>query len=157
MSGDVGGRSSVRVDMQTGEATQIEVMRQLVGEAEKWSELLLRYSRSLIVYFLPATILALGVMGLDFLYVAASWVSWSATQQAINAIFFLILLIIALWAVRKEADAVLRHRLNKRRHREWKRRFESLREAERRLEDLLGSQQLPESKRQSEAEAGSSS
>jgi len=151
------GGSSVRVDSQTDEASQIEMMRQLVGEAEKWSELLLRYTWSLIVYFLPATILAVGVVGLDLLYVVTSWVFWSPTQQMTNAIFFLILLLIALWAVRKEADAVLRHKLNRRRHQEWKRRFESLREAERRLEDLIGSQQPPESQGQSEAEAGSSS
>ena len=126
------------VDQEDYES-HIEIMRNLVDEAEVWSELLLRYSKSLIYYFLPATILTLTVTMIAFFYIVLSWGFWSNMQQILSLFGFFILLVLAFLAIWKEADAILRHRLNKNRHSEWKYKFQRLKETEERLEDLLGS------------------
>lgn len=117
--------------------SQIETMRQLVDEAEKWSDLLLNYSRSMLISFLPATVLAVGITVLQLFWTLASWAQLTDQMRFLNTAVLLLLAIVALLAVKKEAEAVIRYGANKGRHRKWSQKFRALRETETQLREML--------------------
>ena len=138
------GELANRAGSQAGHESQIEIMRQLVGEAEKWSDLLLKYSRSMILQFVPATILAVGITVAQLYWTISSWGYYGDHMHFVNTGAILVLAIVAVLAVRKEAEAVVRYGANKARHREWSKRFEALRETERQLEEMLSAVRTPD-------------
>jgi nitrogen fixation-related uncharacterized protein len=138
--GEPGVGDDSRVEFQS----QIEIMRKLVEEAEKWSDLLLKYSRSMLFHFIPATVLAVGVAIAQLFWTVSSWGYYGDHMHFVNTAAILVLAIVAALAVRKEAEAVVRYGANKGRHREWSKRFEALRKTERQLGEMLSAGQKPD-------------
>ena len=130
-------RSPTDNNVSVDQGSQIEIMRQFVEEAEAWSDLLLRYSKSMIFYFLPATALAWGIFAAQLFLTVVVWRDFSEHVRLANVMIVILLAATAVLAVGKEVEALLRYGANKRRHREWHKKFETLREVERQLEEVL--------------------
>ncbi len=117
--------------------SQVETLRELVSEAEKWSDLLLLYSRSMLLHYVPLTVLIVGVTIAQLFWTTASWSSVSQSMRLVNLLLFLTLAVGSVLAVSKQAEAVIRYGANKGRHKRWKEKFERLRALEKSLEESL--------------------